>query len=137
MSESISRYDKIKKVVYPVTDFVRAFLPATKAMPKELLPILCKPQIQYAAEEAIAAGIDKLFFITECNKLTIEVHFDANNELETMLRTKGKMRRIFNKAVEMLKATNITQADIFPKDYCPLGLFESLSLGDRFQVKLI
>ena len=81
---------KIKKAVFPVAGFGTRFLPATKAMPKELLPIVDKPLIQYAAEEAIAAGIDTLIFVTGRNKRAIEDHFDANNELETMLRAKGK-----------------------------------------------
>ena len=81
---------KIRKAVFPVAGFGTRFLPATKAMPKELLPIVDKPLIQYAAEEAIAAGIDTLIFVTGRNKRAIEDHFDANNELETMLRFKGK-----------------------------------------------
>ena len=81
---------KIKKAVFPVAGFGTRFLPATKAMPKELLPIVDKPLIQYAAEEAIAAGIDTLIFVTGRNKRAIEDHFDANNELETILRAKGK-----------------------------------------------
>ena len=81
---------KITKAVFPVAGFGTRFLPATKAMPKELLPIVDKPLIQYAAEEAIAAGIDTLIFVTGRNKRAIEDHFDANNELETMLRAKGK-----------------------------------------------
>jgi len=81
---------KIRKAVFPVTGFGTRFLPATKAMPKELLPIVDKPLIQYAAEEAISAGIDTLIFVTGRNKRAIEDHFDANNELETMLRAKGK-----------------------------------------------
>ena len=81
---------EIKKAVFPVAGFGTRFLPATKAMPKELLPIVDKPLIQYAAEEAIAAGIDTLIFVTGRNKRAIEDHFDANNELETMLRAKGK-----------------------------------------------
>ena len=76
----------IRKAVFPVAGFGTRFLPATKAMPKELLPIVDKPLIQYAAEEAIAAGIDTLIFVTGRNKRAIEDHFDANNELETMLR---------------------------------------------------
>jgi UTP--glucose-1-phosphate uridylyltransferase len=80
----------IRKAVFPVAGFGTRFLPATKAMPKELLPIVDKPLIQYAAEEAIAAGIDTLIFVTGRNKRAIEDHFDANNELETMLRAKGK-----------------------------------------------
>ena len=81
---------KIKKAVFPVAGFGTRFLPATKAMPKELLPIVDKPLIQYAAEEAIAAGIDTLIFVTGRNKRAIEDHFDANNELENILRAKGK-----------------------------------------------
>ena len=81
---------KIRKAVFPVAGFGTRFLPATKAMPKELLPIVDKPLIQYAAEEAIAAGIDTLIFVTGRNKRAIEDHFDANNELEAMLRSKGK-----------------------------------------------
>ena len=77
---------KIKKAVFPVAGFGTRFLPATKAMPKELLPIVDKPLIQYAAEEAIAGGVDTLIFVTGRNKRAIEDHFDANNELETMLR---------------------------------------------------
>jgi UTP--glucose-1-phosphate uridylyltransferase len=80
----------IRKAVFPVAGFGTRFLPATKAMPKELLPIVDKPLIQYAADEAIAAGIDTLIFVTGRNKRAIEDHFDANNELEAMLRAKGK-----------------------------------------------
>ena len=81
---------RIRKAVFPVAGFGTRFLPATKAMPKELLPIVDKPLIQYAAEEAIAAGIDTLIFVTGRNKRAIEDHFDANNELELILRAKGK-----------------------------------------------
>ena len=81
---------KLRKAVFPVAGFGTRFLPATKAMPKELLPIVDKPLIQYAAEEAIAAGIDTLIFVTGRNKRAIEDHFDNNQELEMALRTKGK-----------------------------------------------
>ena len=77
---------KIKKAVFPVAGFGTRFLPATKAMPKELLPVVDKPLIQYAAEEAIAAGIDTLIFVTGRNKRAIEDHFDVNKELELILR---------------------------------------------------
>ena len=99
---------KIRKAVFPVAGFGTRFLPATKAMPKELLPIVDKPLIQYAAEEAIAAGIDTLIFVTGRNKRAIEDHFDANNELETMLRAKGKdvqadmVRNIIPEGVECI-----------------------------------
>lgn len=81
---------KITKAVFPVAGFGTRFLPATKAMPKELLPIVDKPLIQYAAEEAIAAGMDTLIFVTGRNKRAIEDHFDNNQELEMALRAKGK-----------------------------------------------
>ena len=81
---------KIKKAVFPVAGLGTRFLPATKAMPKELLPIVDKPLIQHAAEEAISAGIDTLIFITGRNKRAIEDHFDSNQELEAALLTAGK-----------------------------------------------
>lgn len=80
----------VRKAVLPVAGFGTRFLPATKAMPKELLPIVDKPLVQYAAEEAIAAGIDTLIFVTGRNKRAIEDHFDSNYELEAALRAKGK-----------------------------------------------
>ena len=80
----------VRKAVFPVAGFGNRFVPATKVMPKELLPIVDKPLIQYAVEEAITAGIYTLIFVTGRNKRAIEDHFDANNELETMLRAKGK-----------------------------------------------
>ena len=80
----------IRKAVFPVAGFGTRFLPATKAMPKELLPIVDRPLIQYAVEEAIHAGIDTLIFVTGRNKRAIEDHFDANLELEAALRAKGK-----------------------------------------------
>lgn len=81
---------RVRKAVFPVAGFGTRFLPATKAMPKELLPIVDKPLIQYAAEEAIAAGIDTLIFVTGRHKRAIEDHFDSNPELEFALRAKGK-----------------------------------------------
>ena len=71
----------VRKAVFPVAGLGSRFLPATKAMPKELLPIVDKPLIQYAVEEAILAGIDTLIFITGRNKRAIEDHFDRNLEL--------------------------------------------------------
>ena len=80
----------VRKAVFPVAGFGTRFLPATKAMPEGLLPIVDKPLIQYATEEAIAAGIDTLIFVTRRNKRAIEDHFDSNQELEAALRAKGK-----------------------------------------------
>ena len=81
---------KIKKAVFPVAGLGTRFLPATKAIPKEMLPIIDKPLIQYAAEEAISAGIDTLIFVTGRNKRAIEDHFDVNKELENILRKEKK-----------------------------------------------
>ena len=69
---------KLRKAVLPVAGFGTRLLPATKAMLKELLPIVDKPLIQYAAEEAISAGLDTLIFVTGRNKRAIEDHFDKN-----------------------------------------------------------
>ena len=81
---------KIRKAVFPVAGLGTRFLPATKVMPKELLPVIDRPIIQYAVEEAVAAGITDLIFVTGRTKRAIEDHFDANPELERALRDKGK-----------------------------------------------
>ena len=80
----------IRKAVFPVAGMGTRFLPATKASPKEMLPIVDKPLIQYAAEEAVAAGIDTLIFINGRNKRSIEDHFDKAYELEAELEAKNK-----------------------------------------------
>lgn len=81
---------KVTKAVFPVAGLGTRFLPATKASPKEMLPIVDKPLIQYAAEEAFAAGIDELIFVTGRNKRSIEDHFDKAYELEAELQADGK-----------------------------------------------
>ena len=80
----------VTTAVFPVAGFGTRFLPATKAQPKELLPIIDKPLIQYAVEEAIEAGINRLIFVTGRNKRAIEDHFDKNYELEDQIRGTGK-----------------------------------------------
>ncbi len=82
----------ITKAVFPVAGLGTRFLPATKASPKEMLPIVDKPLIQYAVEEALAAGITDLIFVTGRNKRAIEDHFDKAYELETELKARGKDR---------------------------------------------
>lgn len=82
----------IKKAVFPVAGLGTRFLPATKATPKEMLPIVDKPLIQYAAEEAVAAGVEVLIFITGRNKRPIEDHFDKAVELEKELEASGKQQ---------------------------------------------
>ncbi len=80
----------VRKVVFPVAGMGTRFLPVTKANPKEMLPIVDKPLIQYAAEEAVAAGAEVLVFVTGRNKRSIPDHFDRAHELETALEQKGK-----------------------------------------------
>ena len=81
---------KLRKAVFPVAGLGSRFLPVTKASPKEMLPIVDKPLIQYAVEEAAAAGITEMVFVTGRNKRAIEDHFDKAYELETELERKGK-----------------------------------------------
>jgi len=118
---------KVRKAVFPVAGLGTRFLPATKAMPKELLPIIDKPLIQYAAEEAIAAGLDTLVFITGRNKRAIEDHFDGNNELELALRSKDK-----NEMADMVK--NILPEGIeciFVRQREQLGLGNAVLCAER------
>ena len=83
---------KVKKAVFPVAGLGTRFLPATKASPKEMLPIVDKPLIQYAVEEAMDAGITDIIFISSRTKRTVEDHFDKAYELETELAARGKNR---------------------------------------------
>lgn len=85
---------RIRKAVFPVAGLGTRFLPATKAVPKETLPIVDKPLIQYAVEEAVAAGIDQLIFITGRNKRSIPDHFDMAYELEAELEASGKTEQL-------------------------------------------
>ncbi len=85
---------KITKAVFPVAGLGTRFLPATKASPKEMLPIVDKPLIQYAVEEAVAAGIDTMIFVTGRNKMAIPNHFDKAYELECELEAKGKQETL-------------------------------------------
>ena len=82
--------NRIRKAVFPVAGLGTRFLPATKALAKEMLPVIDKPLIQYAVEEAVAAGIDLLVFVTGHTKKAIEDHFDRSPELEATLEAQGK-----------------------------------------------
>lgn len=84
----------VRKAVFPVGGLGTRFLPATKAMPKEMLPIIDKPMIQYAVEEAIEAGIEEFIFVTGRGKTAIEDHFDRSRELENVLRDRGKVAHL-------------------------------------------
>jgi UTP--glucose-1-phosphate uridylyltransferase len=80
----------VRKAVLPVAGLGTRFLPATKATPKEMLPVVDKPVIQYAVEECLAAGIEHVIFVTGRGKSTIEDHFDRSPELEALLESRGK-----------------------------------------------
>jgi UTP--glucose-1-phosphate uridylyltransferase len=97
---------KIRKAVFPVAGMGTRFLPATKANPKEMLPVVDKPLIQYAAEEAEEAGVDALVFVTGRNKRSIPDHFDKAYELESELKEAGKTELL--KKVQNVLPENVT-----------------------------
>lgn len=97
---------RVKKAVFPVAGLGTRFLPATKANPKEMLTVVDKPLIQYAAEEAVNAGIEELIFVTSSSKRAIEDHFDKNYELEAELQKKGKTELL--KIVQEVVPANVT-----------------------------
>lgn len=109
---------KIRKAVFPVAGLGSRFLPATKAQPKEMLPIVDKPLIQYAVEEAVAAGITEMIFITGRNKRAIEDHFDKAYELEAELEAANKQALL--ELVRNVIPKNITC--IYIRQSEPLGL---------------
>src|ERR1700735_2475344 len=88
------KHAKIRKAVFPVGGLGTRFLPATKSMPKEMLPVVDKPLIHYAFEEARAAGIEEFIFVTGRNKHAIEDHFDNIHDLQTHLSAKNKKREL-------------------------------------------
>ncbi|CAN5297335.1 UTP--glucose-1-phosphate uridylyltransferase GalU [soil metagenome] len=108
---------KITKAVFPVAGLGSRFLPATKAQPKEMLPIVDKPLIQYAVEEAVAAGITELIFITGRNKRAIEDHFDKAYELEAELEAAGKQALL-----EVIR-------NVIPKHVSCIYIRQSTALG--------
>lgn len=114
----MSQASKIQFAVFPVAGRGTRFLPATKASPKEMLPIVDKPLIQYAAEEALSAGASKLIFITGSTKRAIADHFDADHELEEELERQGK-----DDLVQAIRGIVPSWAScIFIRQASPLGL---------------
>ena len=114
---------EVKKAVFPVAGFGTRFLPATKAMPKELLPVVDKPLIQYAVEEAIEAGVETLIFVTGRNKTAIEDHFDYRPELERVLLDQGKHDQL--QMVQNIIPENINC--IFVRQPKPRGLGDAVN----------
>jgi UTP--glucose-1-phosphate uridylyltransferase len=107
---------KIRKAVFPVGGLGTRFLPATKAIPKEMLPIVDKPLIQYAVDEAREAGIDQMIFVTGRGKSAIEDHFDISYELETTMADRGK-------SLDAIAGTRSRPGDvIYVRQQDPIGL---------------
>ncbi len=111
-------HNRVRKCVFPVGGMGTRFLPATKAMPKEMLPVVDKPLIQYAVEEAQAAGIEHFIFVTGRGKTALEDHFDYAPELERTLREHGKDADIERVRSWMPKSGQIS----FTRQQEPLGL---------------
>ena len=116
----------VKKAVIPAAGFGTRFLPATKVVPKELLPIVDKPTIQYIMEEVVAAGIDQVILITGREKGSIEDHFDTSGELENYLKKKGKeeLLKIIQDIAEMVTLVSVRQKE-------PLGLGHAILCAKR------
>jgi UTP--glucose-1-phosphate uridylyltransferase len=110
---------KITKAVFPVAGLGTRFLPATKASPKEMLPVVDKPLIQYAVEEAAAAGITEMIFVTGRGKRTIEDHFDKAYELEAELQVKGKYKQL--EAVRKMLPPNVQYVYVRQPEALGLG----------------
>ena len=108
----------VRKAVFPVAGLGTRFLPATKAMPKEMLPVVDKPLIQYAVEEAAAAGITQMIFVTGRSKRSIADHFDRAPELEAELEAKGKFELL-----EIVRNISPeTESFVYTRQAVPLGL---------------
>src|ERR1044071_4497884 len=108
----------IRKAVFPVAGLGTRFLPATKAMPKEMLPVVDRPLIQHVVDEARQAGIEHFIFVTGRNKSVIEDHFDRQFELELTLREGGKKAELDLLSEDLPEAGPVS----FPRQQSPLGL---------------
>jgi UTP--glucose-1-phosphate uridylyltransferase len=109
--------DRARKAVFPAAGLGTRFLPATKAQPKEMLPLVDKPIIQYGVEEALAAGVDNIILVTGRGKNAIEDHFDVSVELETFLESRGKTELL----AEIRKISNLINVS-YVRQGEPLGL---------------
>ncbi|WP_080745151.1 UTP--glucose-1-phosphate uridylyltransferase GalU [Cupriavidus necator] len=118
---------KVKKAVFPVAGLGTRFLPATKASPKEMLPVVDKPLIQYAVEEAIAAGITELIFVTGRSKRAIEDHFDKSCEIEAELMARGKQQLL-----DVVRNIKPSHVDCFyVRQAEPLGLGHAVRCASK------
>ncbi len=117
---------RVSKAVIPAAGLGTRFLPATKATPKEMLPVVDKPAIQYVVEEAVSAGIDDVLFITGRSKRALEDHFDRNLELETVLAEKGDRERLAG-----ITASNDLARIHYVRQGEALGLGHAVSMAER------
>jgi UTP--glucose-1-phosphate uridylyltransferase len=118
---------KIRKVVIPVAGMGTRFLPVTKAIPKEMLPIIDKPTLQYIIEEAVASGIEEILLITSPYKKAIEDHFDRSYELENRLEKSGKITQL-----ELVKNLSSMANIYIIRQEEPLGTGHAISLAKTF-----
>ncbi|WP_282033709.1 UTP--glucose-1-phosphate uridylyltransferase GalU [Metabacillus indicus] len=118
---------KVRKAIIPAAGLGTRFLPATKAQPKEMLPIVDKPTIQYIIEEAVASGIEDIIIVTGRGKRAIEDHFDKSYELEETLAKKGKYEQL-EEVQEISKLANIH----YIRQKEPLGLGHAIGCASRF-----
>lgn len=118
---------KVKKAIFPVAGMGTRFLPATKSSPKEMLPLIDKPLVQYVVEEAVAAGIEQILFVTGRGKRAIEDHFDISTELELHLEEKGK-KKTLQKMREIADMVDI----FYVRQKMALGLGHAILCGKDF-----
>lgn len=117
----------VRKAIFPVAGLGTRFLPATKALPKEMLPIVDKPLIEYAVDEARAAGIEEFIFVTGRGKSAIEDHFDNNYELEQTLAERGRQ----------VELDQVNQAKLDPGQVAYVRQMSPLGLGHAVWLSLI
>ncbi|MFC1633117.1 UTP--glucose-1-phosphate uridylyltransferase GalU [Patescibacteria group bacterium] len=115
---------KVRKAVIPAAGFGTRFLPATKAMPKEMLPLVDKPVIQYIVEEAVAAGFEEIILITGRNKRAIEDHFDTSYELECLLQQQTKKEQL-----AAIKNVSDLAEFVYVRQKMPLGLGHAILMA--------
>ncbi|MGV7240692.1 UTP--glucose-1-phosphate uridylyltransferase GalU [Burkholderia sp. PAMC 26561] len=118
---------KVRKAVFPVAGLGTRFLPATKASPKEMLPIVDKPLIQHAVEEAVAAGITEMIFVTGRGKRAIEDHFDKSYEIESELEARGK-----RELLDLVRNIKPSHVDcVYVRQAEPLGLGHAVLCAEK------
>ncbi|MGH9485866.1 MAG: UTP--glucose-1-phosphate uridylyltransferase, partial [Terriglobales bacterium] len=127
----------IRKAVFPAAGLGTRFLPATKAQPKEMLPLVDKPIIQYGVEEALDSGIDEIVIVTGRGKNSIEDHFDVSYELERTLEEKGKtdLLAVVREVSDMIHVAYVRQKEALGLGHAVLAA-ESLVAGEPFAVLL-